>query len=183
VWPPSAKSNFGLEKGDPKAAIAEARWLPRDKREIVDSLLLSYGIPFGVKVGLSWELGQGLKVETACDRVFEWRGQQTAVFFQRVGSEMKKSLQEKQDMKIVELDLASMSSRELVGKLLNELGEQASYREQRFPAASGMMQDKFTVITFGFLLPKKAVFMTDREVPEEFRRFFFEKGWQIVYFQ
>jgi hypothetical protein len=182
LWPPSSSQNIVIDQAAPRDWISQAKTLPPDKTDIVDALLLSYGIPFSVRAALSWDLGEGLKVETACDRVFEWRGQQTAVFFQRVGPEMKKSLQE-QAIKIVELDLASMSSRELVGKLLNELGEQSAYREQRFSAAGGIMRDRLTVITSGFLLPKKSILMTDRDIPEEFQRFFFEKGWEIVYFQ
>jgi hypothetical protein len=39
------------------------------------------------------------------------------------------------------------------------------------------------VAAWGFLLPKKSVFVTDREIPQPVHRFFFEKGLQIVYFQ
>ena len=183
IWPSSSTQNIVIDEDAAKGWISQAKSLPRDKRDIVDALLLSYGIPFGVRVALSWELGEGLKVETACDRVFEWRGQQTALFFQRVGADIKKSLQEKQGIKTVELDLASISSRELIGKLLNELGDQAAYREHRFSAASGMLQDRFVISTSGFLLPKRSTFVTDREIPEEFQRVFFEKGLAIVYFQ
>ena len=167
----------------PGEGMQQAKTLPRDKREIVDALLLSYGIPYDVRVALSWELGEGLMVETRCDRVFEWRGQQTALFFQRVGSDMKKYLQKKQGIRIVELDLASLSSRELIGKLLTELGDSAAYREHRFSAADGMLKDRLVVSASGFLLPKRSTFVTDREIPEDFQRFFFEKGLEIVYFQ
>jgi len=184
LWPPSSIQSAALVVLDqPKEWMPQAKTLPRDKREIVDALLLSYGIPYGVRQTLSAELWEGLKIETQCDRVFEWRGQQTALFFQRVEPAIRKALQEKQGIKTLELDLASVSSRDLIGKLLSELGDPAPYREHRFSAASGMMQDRLVIVASGFLLPKRSTFVTDREIPEEFHRFFFEKGLEIVYFQ
>ena len=183
IWPPSPTEGAMTAQDPPGEGMQQAKTLPRDKREIVDALLRSYGIPYDVRVALSWELGEGLMVETRCDRVFEWRGQQTALFFQRVGSDMKKYLQKKQGIRIVELDLASLSSRELIGKLLSELGDSAAYREHRFSAADGMLKDRLVVSASGFLLPKRSTFVTDREIPEDFQRFFFEKGLEIVYFQ
>jgi len=184
LWPPSSIQSAALVVLDqPKEWMPQAKTLPRDKREIVDALLLSYGIPYGVRQTLSAELWEGLKNETQCDRVFEWRGQQTALFFQRVEPAIRKALQEKQGIKTLELDLASVSSRDLIGKLLSELGDPAPYREHRFSAASGMMQDRLVIVASGFLLPKRSTFVTDREIPEEFHRFFFEKGLEIVYFQ
>ena len=183
LWPPSAARRALVVLDQPREGTPQAKTLPRDKGEIVDALLLAYGIPFGVRQTLSVELREGLKIETQCDRVFEWRGQQTALFFQRVEPDIKKALQEKQGIKTIEVDLASASSRDLIGKLLGELGDPAAYREHRFPAASGMMQDRLVVVASGFLLPKRSTFVTDREIPQEFHRFFFEKGLEIVYFQ
>jgi hypothetical protein len=183
LWPPAAVPNAAADDPRDKSWIVGSKALPRDKREMVDALLSAYGIRFETRVPLTWELGAGLRIETACDRVFEFGGRQTALFFQRVGADMKKSLQEKQSIKTIDLDLATLSSREIVAKLLGELGEQTSYREQRFAAAGGMMRDRLTVVTAGFLLPDKSTLITDRDIPLEFQRFFFEKGWEIVYFQ
>ena len=156
---------------------------PRDKTEIVDALLLAHGISFGVAETLSVELRDGLRMETRSDRVFDLRGQQTAIFFQRTDPEIKKALQEKQGVKTVELEIASLSSREIIGKLLNILGDQMTYREHRFSAANGSNQERLTLNAWGFLLSKPSMFITDREIPQPLHRFFFEKGLEIVYFQ
>ncbi len=156
---------------------------PRDKTEIVDALLLAHGISFGVAETLSIDLRDGLRMETRSDRVFDLRGQRTAIFFQRTDPEIKKALQEKQGVKTVELEIASLSSREIIGKLLNILGDQAAYREHRIPAANGSNQERLTLNAWGFLLSKPSMFITDREIPQPLHRFFFEKGLEIVYFQ
>jgi hypothetical protein len=156
---------------------------PRDKTEIVDALLLAHGISFGVAETLSVDLRDGLRMETRSDRVFDLRGQRTAIFFRRTDPEIKKALQEKQGVKTVELEIASLSSREIIGKLLNILGDQAAYREHRFPAANGSNQERLTLNAWGFLLSKPSMFITDREIPQPLHRFFFEKGLELVYFQ
>jgi hypothetical protein len=184
LWPPALTKSAAFTILDqPTEPMPQAKVLPRDKREIVDALLQSYGIPYGETQALSVELQEGLKIETQCDRVFEWRGQRTGIFFQRVEADIKRVLQEQQGIRIIEIDLASLSSRDLIGKLLSELGDPASYREHRFSAASGMMKDRLMIVTSGFLVPKRSTFVTDHVIPEEFQRFFFEKGLEIVYFQ
>ena len=164
-------------------SMTQIKIWPRDKSEIVDALLLAHGISFGVAETLSVELRDGLRMETRSDRVFDLRGQQTAIFFQRTDPEIKKALQEKQGVKTVELEIASLSSREIIGKLLNILGDQAAYREHRIPAANGSNQERLTLNAWGFLLSKPSMFITDREIPQPLHRFFFEKGLEIVYFQ
>jgi len=156
---------------------------PRDKKELVDALLRAHGIPAGGAATLSIKLRDGLTLETQADRVFEARGNKIALFFQRAQPEIKKSLQDSQGYKTIEIDIAALSSRELIGRLLSELGEQAGYREHRFPAAGGSNQERLTVKVWGFLLPKQSLFVTDREIPQSLHRFFFEKGLEIVYFQ
>jgi hypothetical protein len=163
-------------------AVQVKNW-PRDKREIVDSLLLSFGITFGVSETLSVELRDGLRVDARTDRVFEQSGKRTAVFFQRTDPEIKRALQDKQGVRAVELDIGSLSSRELIDKVLNMLGHQASYQQHRFAAANGATPDRLTVTAWGFHLPARAMFVTDRQIPASLYRFFFEKGLEIVYFQ
>jgi len=168
---------------EPDESTTQFKVWPRDKTEIVDALLLAHGISFGVAETLSVELRDGLRMETRSDRVFDLRGQRTAIFFQRTDPEIKKALQEKQGVKTVELEIASLSSREIIGKLLNILGDQAAYREHRIPAANGSNQERLTLNAWGFLLSKPSMFITDREIPQPLHRFFFEKGLEIVYFQ
>jgi hypothetical protein len=164
-------------------SMTQIKIWPRDKSEIVDALLLAYGISFGVAETLSVDLREGLRMETRSDRVFDLRGQRIAIVFQRTDLEIKKALQEKQGVKTVELEIASLSSREIIGKLLNILGDQTTYREHRFPAANGSNQERLTLNARGFLLSKPSMFITDREIPQPLHRFFFEKGLEIVYFQ
>jgi hypothetical protein len=168
---------------EPREILAEAKVWPRDKREITDAVLFAFGIPFGVSEVLPVELRPGIKLDVACDRLFEMRGQKTALFFRRVASEIKQALESQLSIKVVELDIAALSSRELIGKLLGEMGEPAAYREHRFSAATGAKQDKLTVSAWGFLLSKPPMFVTDRQIPQGYERFFFEKGLDIVYFQ
>jgi len=168
---------------EPDESTTQFKVWPRDKTEIVDALLLAHGISFGVAETLSVELRDGLRMETRSDRVFDLRGQRTAIFFQRTDPEIKKALQEKQGVKTVELEIASLSSREIIGKLLNILGDQGAYREHRIPAANGSNQERLTLNAWGFLLSKPSMLITDREIPQPLHRFFFEKGLEIVYFQ
>jgi hypothetical protein len=167
----------------PKELIVQVKNWPRDKREMVDSLLLSFGITFGVAETLSVELRDGLRVDARIDRLFEQSGKRMALFFQRTDPEIKRALQDKQGVRAVELEIGSLSSRELVDKVLSMLGHQASYREHRFAAANGAAQDRLTVTAWGFHLPQRSMFVTDRQIPAALYRFFFEKGLEIVYFQ
>src|SRR5262245_48194743 len=167
----------------PKDFVGQTKNWPRDKKEMIDALLLSYKIPFGVAETLSVELSDGLKIDARIDRVFEQNGKRTALFFQRADPEIKKALQEKQGVRTVELDVASLSSRDLITRTLTLLGDQASYREHRFAAARGSASERLTVTAWGFHLAKHSMFVTDRQIPQSLHRFFFEKGLEIIYFQ
>jgi hypothetical protein len=63
------------------------------------------------------------------------------------------------------------------------LDDQAVYREHRFPAATGQAPQRLALKAWGFHVPNKAMFVTDRQIPPELNRFFFEKGMEIVYFR
>jgi hypothetical protein len=166
-----------------KELSMQVKTWPRDKKEIVDSLLFAFGIPFGVAEVLSVELQNGLRVDARTDRVFELSGRRTALFFQRSDGEIIKALQEKMGVRMVELEIGSLSSRELIARLLNVLGDQVAYREHRFAAVSGSDPERLMVTAWGFHLPQRSLFITDRRIPTDLHRFFFEKGLEIVYFQ
>jgi hypothetical protein len=168
---------------EPRETLAQTKTLPREKREIVDALLFAYGVPFGVSEVLPVELRPGIKIDISCDRLFEMHGQRIEVFFRGIEPEIKQALEAQGTGKVVELDLTALSSRELIAKLLRATGEQANYEEHRFNAATGAKQDKLVIIAWGFLVSKPAMFVTDRQIPKEDERFFFEKGLDIVYFQ
>jgi hypothetical protein len=184
VLPTAAKAATATVANEqPKTSPSQVKNWPRDKQEIVDALLLSYGITFGIAESLSIKLSDGLRVDTRTDRVFETAGQRTALFFRAMDPDIRKSLQEQQGIKTIELDLRSLSSRELIARVLPLLGDQAAYLEHRFPAAPDSARDQVTVKVWGFQLTKKPIFLTDRQIPPPLHRFFFEKGLEIVYFQ
>ncbi|MGH7809819.1 MAG: hypothetical protein ACREP5_06020, partial [Candidatus Binatia bacterium] len=70
--PTSADANV-----ESKEIVMQVKTWPRDKKEIVDSLLFAFGIPFGVAETLSVELQNGLRVDARTDRVFELSGRRT----------------------------------------------------------------------------------------------------------
>jgi hypothetical protein len=167
---------------EPKESPTTVKRWPVDKREFIDSVLRSLGIPFGGSETLAAELRPGIRWEVKADRIFEVNGKRTALVFQRIQPEIKKALQES-GMAVHELDIAALSRKEIVARFLSELGEQASYREHRFAAANGADKERLNIAAWGFLLPNRGMFVTDREIPQSLHRFFFEKGLEIVYFQ
>ena len=171
------------EKQAPLPLARQIKALPTEKSELVDALLNAYQVAFGVKDTLAAELHSGLKAEISADRTFELRGRKTALFFRAIDPAIKAALETKQGIKAIELDFTALKSREVAAKLLGELGEKAAYKEHRFAAAKGSMQDRLVMTAAGFLLPGHSLFVTDREIPARFHPIFFEKGLDIVYFQ
>jgi hypothetical protein len=160
-----------------------AKELPKDKRELIDALLLSFQIPFGVAENVSVELRDGLRVETRADRLFEMDGKRTAVFFRRIDPVTRQALQEKHNTRSFELEIDSLSSRDVIFQILRLLGDRAAYSEHRFSATEGSTPDRLTLKAWGFNVKKKPMFVTDRQISPALQRFFFEKGLDIVYFQ
>jgi len=161
----------------------QIRVLPADKYELVDALLNAYQVTFGVKDSLAAELHSGLKAEISADRTFELRGRKTALFFRTIDPAIKAALESKQGIKAIELDFAALGSRDIIAKMLVELGDKSTYGEHRFAAAKGSLKDRLVMTTAGFLLSDRSLFVTDREIPARYRPIFFEKGLDIVYFQ
>lgn len=156
---------------------------PRDKGALIDSLLNNYGIAFSSAQQVSVALREGIRLDTKLDRVFEFGGKKTALLFRAVGDEVKKALMEREGIRATELDLQGLSSREVLSRLLEHLGEKTAYREHRFPATEGAAREKLVVSVAGFFLANRSLLLTDREVPKGVQRFFAEKGLRIVRFQ
>jgi hypothetical protein len=156
------------------------RW-PVDKKEFIDTVLLALGIPFRGSETLAAELRPGIRWEVKADRMLDVNGKRSALMFQRVQPEIKAALQEG-GVSVHEVDIATLSRKEIVSRFLSEVGEQVSYREHRFPGSNSGDKDRLNIAAWGFLLPKRGMFLTDREVPQSLHRFFFEKGLEIVYF-
>jgi hypothetical protein len=167
---------------DLDSTATSARHLPVDKREVVDALLSSFEVAFGVAEDISIELGAGLRVEKRADRVFELSGKRTALFFGRVDPAIRQALQDRHGIRAVELEIDALESRDIIGRIFSLLGDQAAYREHRFPVA-GPAPQPLTVKAWGFHVPRKAMFLTDRQIPPPLQRFFFEQGLEIVYFR
>jgi hypothetical protein len=173
----SSQSHGYSEFKEPTAVVKH--W-PREKREFVDAMLLAFEVPFGLAETFSVELGQGLRADVHCDRIFERNGKRTGLFFQRLEPEIKRVLEERDKIKVVDLALPILQHKEIMVRLLTELGEPAAYREHRFSASAS--KDRLNISAWGFLLANRGLFVTDREIPESLHRFFFEKGLRIVYF-
>jgi len=156
---------------------------PRDKGALIDSLLKSYGIAFSSAQQLSVPLREGIRLDATADRFFEFGGKKTALLFRSIGEEAKKALQEREGIRVVELELQSLSARDLIARLLEILGEKTAYREHRFPANEGAARDKMLLSISGFLLANRSLLLTDREVPKGMQRFFADRGLRVVYFQ
>jgi len=182
VLPGSVNSTAGKRPLSPTNGFRAVKEWPGGKRELIDALLQSFRIPFGAAETVTVPLDAGLRVDTLVDRVFDIEGKRTGIFFRAVDPEIRRALQDSQGMRTVALDLDKLSSRELIAKLLGLLGAPAVYSEHRFAAAEGGAPERLTLKAWGFNLEKKAMFVTDREIPPALHRFFFEKGLEIVYF-
>ena len=167
---------------DLKSESSTVRSLPQDKREIVDALLFSFGVAFGVAENLSVELGNGLRIDKRADRIFDLSARRTALFFQPLDPAIRQALRDKHSIRTVEFDIDALSSRDVIGRILSLLGDEMEYREHRF-AAAGSAPHRLTVKAWGFHVARKAMFVTDRQIPPALHRFFFEKGLEIVYFR
>lgn len=179
---PSPPVPPALFPGKPSGSL-EIETLPRDKNALVDAFLRSNGISFSTDHPLSVSLREGIRVSLKADRFFEVGGVKVALFYTGVGDETRKALQERLGIRAVALDLSSLSARELLGRLLVALGEQATYREQRFPVSEGGAKERVVVAVAGFFLPKRSLLLTDQEIPRDLHPFFSHKGIRVVYFR
>jgi hypothetical protein len=181
LLPSAPLSPASLPAGsDGKSAEVE-RW-PADKRLMVDALLKSYQVAFSADHPISVSVQEGIRLDTRADRYFEASGGKVAVFFYPVGDAVKTALLEKEGVRVVEMDLPSLSSREIIRRLLVVFGERSVYRDNRFPASGGASQEKVVLTVAGFYLAERSLLITDRDIPKQIEPFFAEKGLKIVYF-
>jgi hypothetical protein len=181
---PGGKETSALPSGQSQLKNSgPPRELPKDRREFIDALLLSFHVPFAVAETIPVDLGAGLRVDTMIDRIFEIEGKRTAILFRRIEPMIRKALLERHGTTAIEIELNALSSREIIGRLLETLGERAVYSEHRFAGADDAAKDRVTLKAWGFHLPVHSMFLTDRQIPSSLHRFFFEKGLDIVYFR
>lgn len=156
------------------------KW-PNNGPALVDALLADYGIAATSGASVSVMLRDGIRMDTKADRMFEYGGKKVALSFRTLGEDMTKPMEQSDGLRVVELDLGKLSSRDLVGRVLAALGESAAYREQRF-AANDRAKDKLSLAVSGYYLPERSLLITDREIPKDLERFFGDKGMRVVKF-
>ncbi len=156
------------------------KW-PNNGPALVDALLADYGIAATSGASVSVMLRDGIRMDTKADRMFEYGGKKVALSFRTLGEDMTKPLEQTDGLRVIELDMGKLSSRDLVGRLLAALGESAAYREQRF-AANDRAKEKLSLAVSGYYLPERSLLITDRDIPKDLERFFGDKGMRVVKF-
>jgi hypothetical protein len=157
------------------------RW-PGAKEALVDAFLNRRGVNFTRGKQVSLRLRAGINMDMTVDRHLDLEGKPVALFFHRVGDEVKKALEATQGLKSVELDLASLNARDLIAALFAAVGEPTPYREHHFAASEGAAKEKVVVTVAGFFLPQRSLLVTDREIPKGLERFFADRGVSVVRF-
>jgi len=180
--PPSFSPSLMLAGAERKAEGQFETW-PRDKVALIDAFLKSHQISFSSSRQVSVPLREGIRLDTRIDRLFEHGGRKVGLLFRSVGVDVRKGLQEKEGIRAIEIDVFSLSTRELIARLFEALGERASYQEHRFAGAGGGARDKLVLTVAGFFLPSRSLLVTDRDIPKDLRRFFADKGLRVVQFQ
>ena len=169
--------------GAGKTAQLKIENWPTDKTALVDAFLAEYGINFSGAGYFPVVLRDGIRMDAKVDRLFEYGGKRVVVSFKLLGEEVGTALQQGGSVRVVEVDLAAISTRELIARLLASVGESAAYREQRFQANERAAKDKLTLGVPGFYVAQKSLLLTDRQIPKELERFFAEKNLRVVRFQ
>lgn len=182
LLPSSPLAPVSLSLGSPEKSSQAERW-PADKGAMVDAFLKSYQVSFSAGHPISVSLREGIRMDIKADRFFEYETKKVALFFQSVGDAVKKALQEKDGIRAIEMDLPSLTSRQILSRLLEIFGETAAYRDNRFPATEGGAKDKLVLTIPGFFVPDRSLLLTDREIPKDLEPFFAEKGVKVVYFR
>ena len=178
--PTQAPTSASAATGDPNKSFRIEKW-PNAGPALVDALLADYGTTTTSGASVSVMLRDGIRMDTKADRMFEYSGKKVALSFRTLGEDMTKPMEQNDGMRVIELDLAKLPSRELVGRLLTALGESAAYREQRFPA-NDRAKERLTLAVSGYYLPERSLLITDRDIPKDLEPFFAEKGMRVVKF-
>jgi len=156
---------------------------PSDKEDLVDTILGTYEIGFSTAHEMSVSLGKGMRLNTTVDRWFVLEDKKFGIFFGKVSPDVKQALSEKEEMKVVELDLESLSARQILSTLLVAMRKGTTYQKHRFPSANGGPKDRLVLTVPGFFLPTRSMLLTDQTIPRDLHRFFHEKGIRVVYFR
>ncbi len=156
---------------------------PTQKDVLIDTILSTYDIDFDTAHRLNVSLRKGMRLNTTVDRWFTMGKKKFGVFFGKVSPELKQALSEKEKVKVVELDIDTLSSREILSTLLVAIGKGTTYQKHRFPTADFGPKDKLVLSVPGFFLPTRSTLVTDQTIPQDLHRFFHDKGIRVVYFR
>jgi hypothetical protein len=169
-----------VDRGSPES-VPEQGLPPAGKAELVDAVLRELAIPFesGREFAVTW--GEGIRLQLKVDRYFEFKDAKFGLLFAASGQPLKSSLMG--GLKLIEMDLEKLSSRDVVARLLSLIGEPAPYQEHSFPFGRGRSSDRLVLNAAGFLLPQRSLFITDRKIPDDLKGLFSEKGMKVAYFQ
>ena len=179
---PLAKKSFTLPNEDFEDPGPIEVW-SSDKEVLVDTILGIYEIGFSTAHEMSVSLGTGMRLNTTVDRWFVFEDKKFGIYFGKVNPEVKQALSEKAQMKVVELDLESLSARQILSTLLVAMRKGTTYQKHRFPSAEGGPKDRLVLTVPGFFLPTRSMLLTDETIPWDLHRFFREKGIRVVYFR
>jgi hypothetical protein len=177
---PPAAAAAPQPASDVNKSFRVEKW-PNNGPALVDALLADYGIAATSGASVSVTLRDGIRMDTKADRMFEYGGKKVALSFRMLGDDVTKPLEQSDGLRVIELDLGKLSSRDLVGRVLAALGESAAYREQRF-AANDRAKEKLSLAVSGYYLPERSLLITDRDIPKDLERFFGDKGMRVVKF-
>ncbi|HWP57388.1 MAG TPA: LysM peptidoglycan-binding domain-containing protein [Candidatus Acidoferrales bacterium] len=177
----SDSRNARLARTSAPAGAAEK--FPDERTALVDSLLRSYPVEFVRDRNVSVSLREGIRLQMKIDRYWEAAGAKRAFVFGRLSSEMKKAVEETAGLELFDLDLRGQSTREIVGRVLQALGESAAYTENRFAAGEGRLGDSVVLTVRGFLVRSRSLLVTDRVLPPDVERFILNQGVRIAYFR
>ncbi len=155
-------------RSESKDVLTQVKTWPRDKREMVDALLFSFGVPFGVAESISVQLRDGLRLDARSDRVFEVSGTKTALFFQRPDPEVVKALQETQGVRAVAPRSDHLKFAGSDHPYCESVRRPDRLSRASFPGGQGAAKDRLTVTAWGFHLPQRSMFITDRQIPAGF---------------
>jgi len=179
---PLAKKSLTLPNEDFEDPGPIEVW-PSDKEVLVDTILGTYEIGFSTAHEMSVSLGKGMRLTATVDRWFMLEDKKFGIFFGKVNPDVKQALSEKEEMKVVELDLESLSARQILSTLLVAMRKGTTYQKHRFPSVEGGPKNRLVLTVPGFFLPTRSMLLTDQTIPRDLHRFFHEKGIRVVYFR
>ncbi|MGH7844782.1 MAG: hypothetical protein ACREQW_06395, partial [Candidatus Binatia bacterium] len=181
---PASMNSPNPARGHESAALAaEPERLPGHPTGLVDSLLKSSQIAYTRDREVSVILREGIQLKIKVDRYWESAGKKFGLVFGKLSGELKKAVEGSAGLKLVEVDIKTLTPREIVARVLQGLGEDTIYTENRFVGANtGRLKESLVLEVRGFLARDGTLLLTDRALPRDVERFILNQGIEIAYF-